>query len=252
MDGEEEEDGDEVDRWSMCDSQDSTSTAPTSPSTSERSFVTTTSTGSEYYDMEWAYDQDLDDRVLEELREGFEAELEDPSAWTLQRIMVLADASQFAARETVKMWLGDVAKSTDSAAGEPLRLPKMERPRESPFLRLRTWKEADALVGEEREICFGRDVEDADKRIARSTILFLFPQVKSTGLTPNDKENIFAVASLVWSFDTVKAKALLWVLENEYSGTDEKGATDRDWANFKTEEFMFYTALFPPPIVLTR
>ena len=240
-----------MDWWRVRDSQYSTSAAPTSPRISERSFVTTTSTGPEYYDTEWAYDQDLDIRVLEELRGGFEAELEDPSAWTLQRIMVLADASQFAARETVEMWSAAVAKSTDSAAGEPLRLPKMERPRESPFLRLRTWREADALVGEDREICFGWDVEDADKCMARSTILFLFPQVKSAGLTPGDKENIFVVASLVWSFDAVKAKALLWVLDNEHSVTDEEGDEHYDGC-FTSEEFMFYTVLFPPPVVVSR
>jgi hypothetical protein len=82
------------------------------------------------------------------------------------------------------------------------------------------------------------------------TIDFLVPEARAWGLSAGDKKRIFTVASAVWMHDRLKAEGLLWVLEKEYPYTRQ--APGPEWANRYSEEFMIYTVLYPPPIVITR
>jgi len=242
---EETEEGDSQSEsdWSETSSRRSASSVAT---TASNNTILTTSTNSEFYDTEWAYHRCLRLDTLEDLRGGFESELLDPSAWTLQRIVVLTRASRlYEAEEKVRNWLRSVADATRTPAGRRLRLPPLRR--YSPFHRILTWEEADALDGEERELCFGRDVGEDCKRIARLLILFLFPEVSSRGLFACDKEMIFDVASQVWLLDPPRAEGLLWALDNEYPKTRE--GLGRRRANPNSKEFMIYAVLYPPPIV---
>jgi len=188
--------------------------------------------------------------TFEELRGDFRSELEDPSAWTLQRIIVLTQASQFAAEEKVRLWSRTVAEETDTPVGTPLRLPPLLRPGRLPFHWSLTWEEANALDGEDREICFGREGGEYHKTVARSLILFLFPEAGSNGLYVCEKARIFTAASNVWLHNPPRAEALLWVLDKEYPGTRE--GNGRGWVNPHSKEFTIYTVLFPPPIVPVR
>ena len=240
---EEEDDSQSESDWSETDSCRSTSSAAT---TASDATILTTSTNSEFYETDWAYHRSLRLATLEDLRVGFRSELQDPSAWTLQRIIVLTRASRlFEAKEKVRNWLRSVADATRTPAGRPLRLPPL--PRHSPFYRLLTWQEIGALDDEDRELCFARDVEEDYKRIARLFILFLFPEASTRGLFASDKETIFYVASHVWLLDPRRAGGLLWVLDKEYLETRE--GVGRESVNPHSKEFMIYTALYPPPIV---
>ena len=199
--------------------------------------------------MDWAYDKSLNLTTLENLRQDFETELRNPSAWTLQRIIVLADTSEFGARESVRLWLDHVADLTHTRGEEPLRLPQITQHEDSPFYTPRTWEEANALPSEDRKSCFGRDVEEKHKQTARLLIKFLFPESESSGLSAGDKNIIFTVASNVWPLDPPKAKGLLWVMDQEYNTWDEEN--EHRWENHESKDFMIFTVLFPPPIVLT-
>lgn len=156
-------------------------------------------------------------------------------------------ASQLEAQKTAHDWFQSIAAATDTPAGEPLRIPPLPRHGPSPFHRPLTWKEVDALEGEARDLYFGREVEGY-KRMARSWVLFLFPEVGSKGLFTGDKEKIFTVASRVWPLDPDRAECLLWALDKEYPETRE--GVGRGWVGASSEEFMIYTALYPPPIDL--
>ena len=115
-----------------------------------------------YGDVEWAYDPTLKLETLENLRGCFGSELLGPSAWTLQRITVLTGAdNQLAPREVVRNWYECVARLTDTPAGEPLQLPRVTRPGDTPFQRTR--EEAEWLVGQARYLCFNGDVLDCYK-----------------------------------------------------------------------------------------
>ena len=204
--------------------------------------------------MEWANDESLDLTSLEELRGDFETELKDPSAWTLQRIMVLSEAgSESAARKTIKLWLDKVFRLTKTPPGVQLQLAPLIPPRPLPFYRVLTWDEADELVGEERERIFGRNVAESQKVLARVSIAFLFPEARSEGLSVNDKRKIFTVASYVSMHFMPKALGLMWVLDKEYPDTREDtqcggAGSEPDWANDMSKEFMIYTVLLNPPI----
>ena len=195
--------------------------------------------------MRWADDPtNLVD--LERLRWCFSKELKDPSAWTLQRIKSLIQSKRiFAARETVKKWLSLVATSTRINAEGELRLPYIGRPDDGmPFHRVLTWEEV-----EDREYSPERDIEEKYKREARLTISFLFPEAETEGLSTEDKKRVFTVASRLWVVHHLKAEALLWVLRKEYAHT-RKGVVGEvvlDWPNYMAEDFMVYTALYPPP-----
>ena len=241
---EEDDDSQSESDWSETSSRRSASSVAT---TASNNTVRTTSTSSEFDITELAYDPSLRLTTLEDLREDFKTELLKPSAWTLLRIAVLTRASrQFEAEERVRNWLRSVADATRSPAGRRLRLPPLRQ--YLPFHRRLTWAEADALDGEDRELCFGRGVGEDYKRIARLLILFLFPEANSKGLFARDKEKIFNVASHVWLLDPPRAEGLLWALDKEYPKTRE-GLGHRGWENPYSKEFMIYTVLFPPPIV---
>jgi hypothetical protein len=198
-------------------------------------------------DLRWAHDPELL-LTLEQLRCDFSTELQDPSAWTLGRVMVLIeDHSLFAAAKVVKRWLHHVAQSTCTLQGERLRLPSVARSQHD-SLRQALAREANRLVGEDQEQFFGREVEERYKRDARSTILFLFPNASTGGLSTGDKKRISTIASNIWAVDHLRAEGLLWVLNKEYHYTQQEAYYVSEWANYMSEEFMNYTALFPPPI----
>ena len=201
--------------------------------------------------MSWAYDLSEDLVSLEELREDFETELKNPSAWTLQRIAVLAHVSRFGARETVRLWLNNVDELTYTCGEESLQLPRIAQPEDLPFHKPRTWEEVDALPHEDRESYFGQDVEESFKQVARLAIAFLFPESLNAGLSVGEKGRIFAVASTVWFHDQQKAKGLLWVMANEHPHTRDE-EYENGWANSMSKKFMIYTVLFPPPIVMVE
>ena len=199
-------------------------------------------------DLQWV-DNPKKLQALEELRWSFRTELQDPSAWTLRRVMDLIEArSLFAAVEVVRLWLYYVAQSTCTPQGDQLRLPSVERSQNTPLHRALTWEEADGLVGEDRDRCFGREVEERYKRDARLTILFLFPEANTKGLSTGDKRRIFTIASSIWTIHSLRAEGLLWVLDKEYPNTLKEVGYAREWPNPMSKEFMIYTALFPPPI----
>jgi len=223
--------------WSEAGSHRSASSATTA------SHGSAASTSSE--ETGWAYHPALRLGGLEDLRGNFKSELVDPSAWTLQRMIVLTRASQFEAEEKVRNWRRSVAEATDTPAGRSLRLPKLRQ--YLPFNKPLTWKQAAALDGEDRKLCFGRDAGEDYKRIARLLILFLFPEASTRGLFASDKEVIFDVASHVWLLDPPRAEGLLWALDKEYPET--RAGPGRQWANAHSKEFMIYTVLYPPPIV---
>lgn len=242
---EEEDDSQSESNWSETSSRHSTSSAATTAS--NNTIHTATSTSSEDYETDWVHHRSLRLDTLEALREDFESELLDPSAWTLHRMMTLTQAGQFEARVKVENWLRSVADVTNTPAGRPLLLPSLPRHTVSPFHRLLTWRDADALDGEDRELCFGRDAGEGYKRIARLLIPFFFPEARSKGLFAWDKEMIFTVASHVWLLDRPRAEGLLWALDKEYSAT--RVGLGRGWANPNSKGFMIYTVLYPPPIV---
>lgn len=91
---------------------------------------------------------------------------------------------------------------------------------------------------------------DFHKNFARRSIEFLIPDARTRGLSADNRKRLFTAALSVWTIEPSKAKGLLWVMENEYPHTHEKGG--REWANSRSEEFMVYTVLYPPPIVLIR
>ncbi|KAF9652262.1 hypothetical protein BDM02DRAFT_3109236 [Thelephora ganbajun] len=230
--------------WSRTGSQGSTSATPASNNTVTPSIWTT----SDYDDTGRVYDRTLKLGGLEELRGSFESELRDPSAWTLQRVAVLTDTDgEFAVREIVRLWLSLVVRSTGTLVGEPLRLPHVPRPEELPLHRPMVWDEANQLDSKARELCFGREVNELYEQDARATILFLFPEARTKGLSVLDKRRIFAVASNVWMFDQTRAEGLLWVMDREYPHTRQEDG--REWANSMSKDFMIYTVLFPPPVV---
>ena len=233
--------------WSETGSQYSTSSATT---TASGDTIVANPTTPRHSDTEGIYDRSVKLTTLEELRGDFESELRNPSPWVLQRIRVLSQATEYGARESVKYWFNDVARSTETLAEDPLQLPPIIQYEGSPFQNPITWQEANALNGEDREEFFGWEVEQKYKKAARLSIAFLFPEARSRGLSVGDKGRIFAVVSNVWSHDPQKAKGLLWVMDKEYLVTRE--GVEREWANSKSKEFMIYTVLFPPPVVLTH
>ena len=243
-DEETEEDTQSESGWSETDSQHSTSSA-TSTDT-----IVTTSTTSGPSETVWICDPSVKLTDLEELRGDFDSELTNPSSWTLRSIIALTDANEYGARVFVKIWLDHVVQRTGTPAGKPLQLPRVMQHEDSPFQNPITWQEADALDGEDRESFFGWEVEQKYRNDARLSIAFLFPEARSRGLSVGDKSRIFAVASNVWSHDPQRAKGLLWVMDKEYLLTREE--VGREWANSKSKEFMIYTVLFPPLIVLTH
>lgn len=243
--GGEEEDDQSESNWSEAGSQCSTSAT----TVSDGDTVFTTSTTSDHHDVGWALDPTLKIGSLEDLRGDFGSELVEPSAWILQRIIRLTEAgSEFAAREVLKHWFNIVAILTGTPAGEPLQLPQVIQPGDLPFHRPITWEEVNLLDGEDRKSRFGREVDDMYKRGARLSIMFLFPDARTKGLSTGDKRRIFIVASNVWMYDQLKAEGLLWVMDREYVYTREEGG--RKWANSWSKDFMVYTVLYPPPIVV--
>jgi hypothetical protein len=240
--------------WSKMGSRASTPSSDTSRSNS----ADTTSMASDLDAMDWANDESLDLTSLEELRGDFETELKDPSAWTLQRVMVLSEAgSESAARRIIKLWLDKVSWLTKTPPGDQLQLAPLRPPRPRPFYRVLTWDEADELVGEERERVFGRNVAESQKDLARASIEFLFPEARSEGLSVNDKRKIFTVASYVSMHFKPKALGLMWVLDKEYPNIREDtqyvvAGSEPDWANEMSKEFMIYTVLSNPPIMIHR
>ena len=186
--------------------------------------------------------------TLEELREDFKSELKDPSGWTLQRIADITQGERlYAAKEVVRLWLLHVAKLTKTPKGKELKLPQARLPPH----KVLSWEEADELVGGAREACFGRDVEERYKRDARLAILFLFPEAATKGLSEGDKKRIFTIALKVWMLHPSRAEGLLWVMDKEYPDTRTEVGQVREWANSMSEDFMTYTALYPPPIIVT-
>ena len=183
---------------------------------------------------------------LEELRWWFGTELKDPSAWTLHRIKSLTQSKRtFAAREIVQKWLLFVATSTQITAEGELLLPFIGQAGDGmPFHRTLTWEEFEA-----RGYFPWRDIDESYKRDARLTIMFLFPEAETVGLSTEEKKRMFKVASRLWKVHSLKAEALLWVLREEYAYTrKDEGGEVREWPNFMAEQFMTYTALYPPPI----
>jgi len=235
-----EQEGDEVESesgWSETDSCRSTS-------------VTTVGTVASVIsedddDMSWVNDPTLNLGELEQLRGSFLSELEVPSAWLIQRVARMTDASgKFGALEVVRNWHGIVAEYTVTPAGEPLRLPRVARSANSPFYR--TWEEVNMLGGAARESCFGRGVGEVYKQVARVSIDFLIPGARIDGLSAGDRKRIYTVALNVSAVDQQRAQGLLWVMDREYNHARRNGG--REWANSHAEEFMVYTVLYPPPI----
>ena len=201
-------------------------------------------------DIGWTHNSSLKLQTLEELRGDFISELQDPSAWLLQRFATLTEASsEFGPRETVRLWYEHVVYLTYSPARGRLVLPQVTRPKSTPFYTVITWEQAHSLVGEARESCFGRNVDEVYKQAARLSIDFFVPEARTKGLSAGDKKRIFTVASCVWAYDQPRAQGLLWVLDKEYPYTRQKA--EREWANDHSEAFMVYTVLYPPPIVAT-
>ena len=201
-------------------------------------------------DLEWAHCPKVL-RGLEELRGCFASELEDPSAWTLQRMNELTQGARlFAAREMVRHWLSIVAQSTKTPLGEKLQLPETRLPRGLPFHKVLTWEEANALVGAAREDCFGHNMGGRYRRDAWLTIRFLFPEAATKGLSERDKKRIYNIALRIWTVDHRRAEALLWALDNEFTDTRAEIGRVREWPNSMSKDFMTYTALYPPPIVM--
>ena len=157
-----------------------------------------------------------------------------------------------AAQEIVKLWFNSIARQTRTPVGESLRL-RQPVSDDSPFHQVVTWEVAETFVGEDRELFFNRDVDEASKRVARSSILFLFPEASTLGLSADDKKRIYTLAVDVSSYDREKAKGLAWVLEYEYPGT-RKGAelvyANRE-ARAKARDFMIHTVVYPPPLFTT-
>jgi hypothetical protein len=189
--------------------------------------------------------------MLEELRGSFTSELEDPSAWLLQRFAVLLDPyHEIGPRQAVESWYNYVANVTGTLAGKPLRLPSSTRFPNSPFHRQMGWEEASQLRGSARRLCFGRYVREEYKDAARLSIEFLIPRAARDGLSALDKKRLFTVASKVWTINPCAAEGLLWVLDKEYPETRHE--VGRMWPNSQSEEFMMYTVLFPPPMGVSR
>jgi hypothetical protein len=185
-------------------------------------------------------------KELEELRHRFREELKDPSAWILQRVKNFIQSKRtFAAREVVRKWWVFVAVSTGVTAEGELQLPYIGRPGDGmPFHRALTWEEFEA-----RGYVSGRDIEEGYKWDASLTILFLFPEAQTKGLSVGEKKRMFTIASRLWSIDHLRAEALLWVLTNEYAYAGREDGAVCEWPNSMAEDFMMYTALYPPPIV---
>ena len=201
--------------------------------------------------LQWARDPRTL-RTLEELRGDFKSELKDPSLWTLQRIADITQGERlYAAKEVVRLWLLLVAGLTKTPKGAELQLPQARLPEGLPPHKVLSWEDADELVGEAREACFGRDVEERYKRDARLAILFLFPEAATKGLSEGDKKRIFTIALKVWMLHPSRAEGLLWVMDKEYPDTRTEVGQVREWANSMSEDFMTYTALYPPPIIVT-
>ena len=136
--------------------------------------------------------------------------LEFPSARVLQRFTALTNASSgFELQEVIRLWHHEATFLTNTLAGEPLRLPAPTPLENSSFLRVVSWEETILLVGQDLELCFGREVDEKYKRAARLSIEFLVPEAKARGLSARDKKRIFTVASTVWSYDKPKAQGLL-------------------------------------------
>ena len=255
-DSEEGEEGqEEVERASSELNESEAGSRRSTPATaiSEDTAETATTLGDDDDDdgIHWAHNPSLKLRALEELRGDFISELQDPSAWLLHRFATLTEASgEFGPQETVRLWYEHVVHLTyDPAEGRLLLLPVI-RPESTPFYTAITWEQADSLVGEARESCFGRNVEEVYKQAARLSIDFLVPDARTKGLSGGDKKRMFTVASSVWAYDPPRAQGLLWVLDKEYPYTRQEAG--REWANDHSEAFMVYTVLYPPPIVATR
>lgn len=185
-------------------------------------------------------------RWEEELRGCFRSELEF-SARVLQRFAALTNAIATSDLERSSGFgTNEVACLTNTLAGEPLRLPTLTPLENSSFLRVASWEETILLVGQDRELCFGREVDEKYKQAARPSIEFLVSEAKALGLSA---KRIFTVVSTVWSYNELRAQGLLWVLEKEYP--DIRWGPRREWANRRSEEFMIYTVLYLPPIVIT-
>lgn len=200
--------------------------------------------------IDWAYSRSLQLRALEELRWSFRSELEEPSAWTLQRIAVLTNARNvFGPRARVRIWYDMVASATGTPAGAPLRLPEVALPKMFAIYKPMTWEEASRLSGEDWELCFGRAVDEASKRQAKMSIDFLIPGARSMGLSPDERKMLFTAASMILSVNGLKAQGLLWVMAEKYRHNLLRTAPRR--MNSYSEEFMAYAMLFPPPITLT-
>ena len=157
-----------------------------------------------------------------------------------------------AAQRIVKLWFDSVVRQTCTPMGEPLRLrgPSSD---DSPFHPAMTWEMVETLVGKDRDLVFNRDVDEASKRLARLSILFLFMEASTFGLSADDKKRIYNLAVDVWSYDREKAKGLAWVLEYEYPGTREGSVLvyPDDDAEDKAKDFMIYSVVYPPPIFIT-
>ena len=194
-------------------------------------------------DPRWAEDPKIL-RKLEELRWWFRSELEDPSAWTLQRIKSLIQVDRpFAAREVVRNWQRLVAYRTGTPEGAELRLPSIIQP-ELPFHRTLTWEEVEG-----KNFNPEWEVEDRYKRDARLAIVFLFPEAPTKGLSAQEKTKLIAIAANIWMVHSLRAEGLFWVLRNDYPHTRKEVGQMRKWANQMSEDFMVYTLLYPPPII---
>lgn len=252
MDDDEEQE--EMERASSEPSESEAGSRQSTPATAigEDTAETATTPGNDDDDDDigWTHNSSLKLQTLEELRGDFISELQDPSAWLLQRFATLTEASsEFGPRETVRLWYEHVVYLTYSPARGRLVLPQVTRPKSTPFYTVITWEQAHSLVGEARESCFGRNVDEVYKQAARLSIDFFVPEARTKGLSAGDKKRIFTVASCVWAYDQPRAQGLLWVLDKEYPYTRQKAG--REWANDHSEAFMVYTVLYPPPIVAT-
>lgn len=196
----------------------------------------------EYDEPHWGRDpKNL--KKLEELRWTFRSELKDPSAWTLERIKALtgSDSGSVARRFMVK-WRTLVAQSTKTPEGVRLRLPDMGRPQDMPFHRVLTWGEIVA-----QKFPRGWEVEERYKQAARRVILFLFPEARTKGLSVGEKDKLITIASNIWLINCGRAEGFLWVLRKDYAYDRVEANQGRKWANSMAEDFMSYTALYPPP-----
>ena len=201
--------------------------------------------------MRWASSPTSRLGALEELRGSFTSELEDPSAWLLQRFGALLDPyDETGPREAVQSWYNYVANLTDTLVGKQLRLPALGHFQNSPFHRQMDWEEASQLRGNARQLCFRRNVREEYKDAARLSIEFLVPKAMREGLSGLDKKRLFTVASKAWTINPCAAEGLLWVLDKEYPETRHE--VGRMWPNSLSEEFMMYTVLFPPPMGVSR